>query len=194
MIRTLYEKLLSSYGAEDDSGSNLQKIIDGDLTYSQLVIGEKHNPTQRKKDNKAALELMEKLKSEAREATEQEKEILSKYTGDGGIGGDGSKDEYYTPPYIATGAWGMFGEIDPKAKILDPSAGMGVFTQTNPFGSEMIQIELSHKSAELNRATTGNTVLQGSFETRSYDIENDSLDGVITNVPFADIPKLEVFL
>lgn len=167
--------------------SDLQNILDGNKSYSDLTMGEKSNATQRKKDNSQALAFLDTIKTENRKATEAEKEILKKYTGDGGLGGEGSDDEYYTPDYIASGAWGMFGELDEDAEILDPSAGMGIFAQTMPDDTNLKQIELSHKSSELNSAITEVDMLHGSFESKSYDFKDNSLDGVITNVPFADV-------
>ncbi len=183
----LSELHLTLIGLLTSQTSDLQKILDGDKSYSDLTIGEKSNATQRKKDNSQALLLLEKLKEEGRKATDAEKEILKKYTGSGGLGLDGSEDEYYTPDYIAEGAWGMFGELEEDAVILDPSAGMGIFARTRPEDIDFKQIELSKKSAELNQSVTEADMLHGAFEKRSYDFKDNSLDGIVTNVPFAEI-------
>jgi len=184
-ISELHYKLLEILSSKT---TNLEKILEDEtIKYKDVSIGLAHNPTKRKKANKEAMELKDILQEENRLPTDKEKEILKRYTGNGGLGGVGSEDEFYTPDWVAKGAWDMFGDLPKGAKILDPSAGMGIFGQNAPQDVDLTQIELSPISSTLNNMITDLPMLHGTFQQQSYKIEDNSLDGIITNVPFAKV-------
>jgi len=154
------------------------------ITYKDLVIGEQNNPTKREKDNLEALELLKKIQKGEIQVTNEIKEKLAKYTGNGGTS-TGSKDEYYTPKYVAQNSWKLFNDLNKNSVILDPSSGTGIFSQSKLKDVRMINIEIQSTSAGINKILNPNDeVINASFEEASKDIEDNSIDGVITNVPF----------
>jgi len=198
LIKSLYEKLLRKTLAAEQPETNDTDMLNEDsqilqdetIKYKDVAIGLPHQPSKRQKANDEAILLMKILKNENRKPTDAEKEILAGYTGNGGLGGIGLEDEYYTPDWVAKGAWEMFDDLPKGAKILDPSSGMGTFGRNMPDGVKVTQIELDSTSAELNKMTTELPLLHGTFQEQSYKIEDNSLDGVITNVPFAKVEDI----
>lgn len=198
MILSLYKKLLEKTPLATSHTPNTNDILDVDseiltdetIKYKDVAIGLPHKAGARKRANEEAIMLMNDLKSDMREPTDAEKKILQGYTGNGGLGGIGSEDEYYTPAWVAKGAWDMLGDMPNGAKVLDPSAGMGIFARNMPNGIDMTEIELDSTSATLNKMITDLPLLHGTFQEQSYKIEDNSLDGVITNVPFAKVDDI----
>lgn len=96
--------------------------------------------TKRQKLNNAAILLLVQIEngSVTEPLTTEQREVLAGYSGSGGgllsaKGETGSPHEYYTPKPVAKAMWDMLGGIGFKGgKVLDPSAGMGVFAQTKP--------------------------------------------------------------
>ena len=165
-------------------------LTDETIKYKDVTIGLKHQPSKRKQANHEAITLLDELKESGRTPTEENKKILNGYTGNGGLGGMGSEDEYYTPDWLASNSWDMLGDLGEGAKVLDPSSGMGIFAKNSPSDISLTQIELDGVSAQLNALTTDKEVMQGTFQEMSYKIDNNSLDGVITNVPFASVDDM----
>lgn len=181
----------------------LKAILDDEtIEVKDLLIGEKHKKSKRVSRNHEAREIIATLEDEGRQPTAEEIEKLKLYTGEGAL--SGSQDEFYTPKYLADATWNLMGRIEPGSNILDPSAGVGIFGQTKPKGVNLNAVEYNPMSAKINGFVTGDDVEHSSFEEYSYKIEDNSLDGVITNVPFgkrdigldqaerfSDVPRLE---
>jgi hypothetical protein len=91
----------------------------------------------RKEANEKAIELLGTLdKSDGTELTQEQRQILAAYTGEGGIGG--SDSEYYTPQPIAEGIWEVMKLYGADSgNTLEPSSGVGVFHETKPAGTIM---------------------------------------------------------
>lgn len=156
----------------------------------------KRTKGQRQKDNNAAIALLARIKAGEVAVTDAERAILAKYSGNGGglvdaNGLTGSPYEYYTPKPIAAAMWSLLDELGFKGgKVLDPSAGSGVFTATRPASAVMTQIELDATSGAINGAindgpTVSTTV--SPFEAVAAATPDEIYDAVVTNVPFGDL-------
>lgn len=155
---------------------------------------------QRQADNNAALELLAKIRATAAASEEvvvtaEEKAILAKYSGSGGglVAADGltgSTYEYYTPKPVAEAGWALLQELGFRGgKVLDPSAGPGIFGATAPANVVMDAVELDANSADINRYVNGSAksaVTHAAFEEIAAMTPDETYDAIITNVPFGD--------
>jgi hypothetical protein len=151
---------------------------------------------QRQRDNNAAIDLLKQLKASGEKPTDEQKAILAKYSGNGGnlVGADGlagSFYEYYTPPEIASGVWDLLKEMGfAGGKVLDPSAGTGIFGATSPDNAAIDAVELDETSGEINRLVNGgpgSAVTIAPFEKVAVATDDETYDAVVTNVPFGDV-------
>lgn len=154
---------------------------------------------QRKKDNKAALEMLARIDAgslQADQLTDAQKAVLAKYSGTGGalVGADGKKGsayEYYTPAPIAAGMWDLMRELGfSGGKVLDPSAGTGVFGGTAPADAVVDAVELNETSGRINALVNhgaGHSVEVSAFERVAAATPDEMYDAVITNVPFGSL-------
>ena len=149
------------------------------LVYADEVISDKK---QRLEANKKAIELIKQGKESY---SDEEKRILARYTGFGSIGDD--NDEYYTPKEVAKESW-KFLNAQSGDTILDPSTGTGIFSSQAPSGIEIKGCDLNPVSGKIADILNDNSNIQAgvSFEEYSKNLANESLDGVITNVPFGN--------
>lgn len=154
--------------------------------------------SQRQAANNAAIALLVKIEAEnlnRDDLSDDEIQTLVRYTGSGGgltakNGKRGSATEYYTPKALASSLWALAEAHGFNGgKVLDPSAGTGIFAATSPENAVVDSIELDGVSGSiakvLNDGTRSNTVVS-SFEKQARAMADDSLDMVITNVPFGD--------
>lgn len=154
--------------------------------------------SQRQTANNKAVELLATIKEQGLTRDDLSAEqiaALAAYTGSGGglisnKGKHGSAYEYYTPKVVASKMWELASEMGfTGGKVLDPSAGTGIFAATSPENAVIDSIELDEVSGSiasiLNDGDRSNTVVS-SFEKRNELIADDSLDMVMTNVPFGD--------
>lgn len=150
----------------------------------------------RQKANDEAVALLNKIQNEGLtrdDLTTEQLETLAKYTGNGGgvinhEGKKGSQYEYYTPMELASSMWDLAKELGFNGgTVLDPSAGTGVFTSTSPQNAIIDSVELDEVSGGiakvLNDGTRSHTVVS-PFEKEAGRIADNSVDMVITNVPF----------
>lgn len=146
--------------------------------------------------NNVALALMKKLDEEGRAPNEDEKAILAKYSGNGGglIGADGKKGsayEYYTPMPIAEGIWDALEALGFNGgKVLDPSAGTGIFGAAAPLNAAVDAVELSKESGRINQLVNdgpGYKCAISPFEAFASKTPDGIYDAVVTNVPFGDV-------
>ncbi|WP_292992647.1 SNF2-related protein [Nitrosomonas sp.] len=156
-------------------------------------------PAQRKKDNAAAMALLDRIDSgeiDANSLTDEQKATLAKYSGTGGalIGADGKKGsayEYYTPKPIAEGVWDLMSELGfSGGKVLDPSAGVGVFGAVAPINAAVDAIELNETSGRINGLVNdgpGYSTTVSAFERVAANTPDESYDAIVTNVPFGGV-------
>ena len=162
------------------------------------VIAIPEKPAARQRANNAAVALLKEI--EANELTRddlsaEQIEVLATYTGSGGgLKADddrvGSAFEYYTPKAVATELWDVAEAFGFKGgKVLDPSAGTGIFAAMSPENAVVVCIELDGISGGfakvLNDGSRSNTIVS-PFELQAKTMADNSLDMVITNVPFGD--------
>ncbi|NDI85070.1 SNF2-related protein [Undibacterium crateris] len=155
-------------------------------------------PSQRQKDNRAAINLLADIKQgkvDGATLTGEQKQILAKYSGNGGgmTGADGlsgSQYEYYTPKPLAQGIWSLMEEMGfAGGKVLDPSAGTGIFGATSPKSAVIDAIELDETSGMVNKLVNGsakNNVTISAFEAIAANTPDETYDAIVTNVPFGD--------
>ncbi len=151
---------------------------------------------KRQKANKAAVDIVTRFKTgelSQSDLTEEDRETLAAYSGNGGalIGEDGKKGsayEYYTPTPVAAGVWDALKDMGfAGGKVLDPSAGTGVFGATAPGNAAVDAVELDGTSgsinALLNNSDTYTTTIS-PFEAVAAATPDEQYDAVVTNVPF----------
>lgn len=137
----------------------------------------------RREANQKAIDLLNSLVDGAT-LTDEQRQILAGYTGEGSIGG--SVSEYYTPKPIAGGVWEIMKLYGADVgNTLEPSAGTGVFNETKPVGTVMTATEISSVSGRINQLLHPEDSVQISpFEQLAISTPNDSFDHVVGNVPF----------
>jgi len=165
--------------------------------------------------NIAAIKLAKKLNESGQTATPEQQAVLVKYTGWGGLSSVFKEsdpnykalkdvltnDEYdsarastttsfYTPPAITSAVWDMISKLGFKGGItLEPSAGIGHFFGLMPqeiaAKSTLRGVELDRVSGLILKALYPDARINiGGFEEQR--IANNSVDLVVTNVPFGD--------
>lgn len=160
------------------------------------AFDENRTKTQRQQANNAVFELLDKIDSGEllpEQLTEADKEVLAKYSGNGGglkgrDGKIGSAHEYYTPAPIAESMWKMMQEMGfSGGKVLDPCAGTGIFGALAPENAVVDAVEMDETSAQVNRLVNGGvdySVTTSPFEAVAADTPDETYDAVVTNVPF----------
>lgn len=155
--------------------------------------------SQRKKDNAAAMALLDQIDAgtvKAEALTDEQRAVLAKYSGTGGAleGADGKKGsayEYYTPKPIAEGMWNLMRELGfSGGKVLDPSGGTGIFGGTAPLDAVVDAVELNETAGRINalvNAGPGYSVEVSSFERVAAATPDETYDAIATNVPFGSL-------
>lgn len=143
----------------------------------------------RRAANNAAVNLLNSLPPgfDGAKLTDEQRQILAGYTGEGGLtDGEGSQYEYYTPQFMAEGIWDLFGDygID-SGHVLEPSAGTGIFQETKRQGMIMTSAELSPISGRINQLLhPEDDVNIGAFEALAA--KDAMYDHAVGNVPFGE--------
>lgn len=152
---------------------------------------------KRQKDNIAAVEVVRKFNAgeiTLASITDEQKDILGRYTGNGGnlldveTGMRGSDYEYYTPKPIAAGIWDVLNENGfGGGKVLDPCAGVGIFGATAPLNAAVDAVELDKTSGTINKLINESDsykVRISNFESIAARTPDESYDAIVANVPF----------
>lgn len=127
--------------------------------------------------------LGERQSTSASSYTDEEKLILSLYSGSGGLerqgeSGRGLLDEYYTPYKVAKFVWEKIGEHISLNKngysVLEPAMGTGVFVSASPLDikkNNFVGYELSKESSYISQILFPEVVVNGqkSFESLFVD-------------------------
>ena len=182
-------------GILEELGALKSTPVQAPVTVGFYPAEQRRTQGARQKDNDAAVSLLQTLQDAGRPATDAEKAVLARFSGYGGgltdpEGKEGSPYEYYTPAPVAAGMWDLLREMGfSGGKVLDPSAGSGVFAATRPADAVIDQVELSALSGGVNGlvndAPTVSTTIS-PFEAVAANTPDESYDVVMTNVPFGD--------
>jgi hypothetical protein len=152
----------------------------GEAIDYKLVRGKK----TRGAANRAAADLV----ATQDEFTDEEKALLSKYSGRGGLGGDDvSLNEYYTRPDIAKFAIDVLYQHGFKGgTMVEPSCGAGVFlSQGDRPGLKMIGCEVDETSSKIARALNPHAEVVGDrFERFCLNNAETKVDAIVGNAPF----------
>ena len=145
----------------------------------------------RRTANDAAVQLLNELgpNVDGHSLTDDQRAILAKYTGEGGLQGEGgSQYEYYTPQFMAEGIWDLMKEYGASAgHVLEPSAGTGIFQETKPTSSIMSSAEISPISGRINKLLhPEDEVNLGAFEKLASAVPDGTYDHAVGNVPFGE--------
>lgn len=168
------------------------------------------SPKARYDANIKAIKILLKIEDEKRNATPQEMETLRKYSGWGGLGGfinneaqtlidligvenfeaaaNSANSAYFTPAKVIDALWDIAEKLGFKGgKILEGSAGIGNILGLMPQGisnrSDIRAVEIDNLSSRILSVLYPDAKVdaKGFEETQ---IENNSIDLAITNVPF----------
>lgn len=160
-------------------------------------------PGQRKKMNARAVKILAAKTDE--EMTQEDREALAKYSGNGTIGDDLS--EFYTPEPVADAMWKMLRNAGfTGGTVLEPSCGTGIYAHTAPDDTRLSMVEMQPTSARIAKILHG----PAGHETRQAPLESFAttdgrlFDAVIGNVPFCprgglvkddkgDLPRAEQY-
>ncbi|WP_373892790.1 class I SAM-dependent DNA methyltransferase [Virgibacillus sp. CBA3643] len=131
--------------------------------------------------NVKSLEIINKSKNDI---TKEDMQFLKEnYTSSGGLLPNSfANGAFHTPPAVAKFIWDVLKpRLPEKAKILEPSAGSGVFLEHSPEDSKVTAIELDSTSAKVTDLLYDAEVIEGdafNHKRRNY------YDAVIGNPPF----------
>lgn len=180
---------------------------------SDLSLGQR-KPLEKYQDNIAAIKTLKQLETENRTATPEEQEILSKYTGWGGMAkvfelGNSHYDEvkglltsdeyaaarksamsaFYTSPVIIKEIYFKLSDMGfSKGKLLEPSCGVGNFIGMIPedMQAKVTGIELDSLTGRIAKKLYPEAQIQiCGFE--NSNLKSESFDVAVGNVPFGDI-------
>lgn len=132
--------------------------------------------------------------------TQEERDLLSNYTGSGGkesVGaeGVGLLSEYYTPQKLVNKLWDIVGKIAPQAQTaFEPSAGTGRIISSSPVHIAMDGAEISEVSGTIAQILNPDSKITiGDFQEIFFDKKTgkekkniSQYDVVIGNPPFGD--------
>lgn len=161
-------------------------------------FNEDRKPAQRKRENDAAERLLQQIEAgevSADDLTDEQRQTLAKWSGQGGnmedlAGTKGSAYEYFTPAPIAEGVWNLLTDMGfAGGRVLDPSCGTGVFGAMAPTNAAVEAIDLSPRSARVCQILNdgpGFRTMASSFEKVAAATPDESFDAVVTNIPFSD--------
>ncbi|MGI3093886.1 SNF2-related protein [Vibrio diabolicus] len=179
----MLEKLRSAVlGA--NSHSELLSVFN---TYSISITPESlKTASARVRANELAQSILKRVKGDFSQITEEEREQLRDYSGWGGIGG--STNEYYTPKWVASAVWEAMSAYGFNGgSILEPAAGVGVFSETKPDNALMTSVEMDPTSSAINQILhPDDNVISSGFEAVATDPHNGNYDVVTGNPPYGD--------
>lgn len=152
-----------------------------DIDYQEIRGGK-----TRAKVNREVRELLARKQSDF---TPEEKELLSKYSGWGGItgGDDASINEYYTRSDVAKFCVDLLHKHGfSDGTLLEPSCGAGVFlSHANRDGVLPIGVEMDETSSAVAKALNPHAdVTHAQFERFCLDNPDAQFDAIVGNVPF----------
>lgn len=138
---------------------------------------------ERRQLNAQALDIVRNKAPE--DITDDDRQVLAKYSGTGGIGD--SLNEFYTDTRVAAAMWKSLYDmgLPSSAEVLEPSCGTGVFMHTAPAGVKVVGVEMDGNSSRVASLLHGvrHEVQNASLE-RFATQDTRQFDAVIGNPPF----------
>ena len=151
-----------------------------------LKVDLSNTPTGKKRiaANQKAKDILAKYNGDYSNVSPEDKAALRDYTGFGGIGG--STNEYYTPKWVAEAVWESLRSYGfDGGSVLEPSAGVGVFSETKPANALNTSVEMDPTSAAINQILhQDDHVINSGFEAVANDPSVGDFDAVIGNPPY----------
>lgn len=150
---------------------------------SQFGVQPGVTESERRRRNANAVDIVNTKPIE--DISDDERTILSSYSGTGGIGD--SLNEFYTDARVAAAIWkSMFDMgLPANSRVLEPSCGTGVFMHTAPFGVKVVGVELDDNSSKIARVLHGHTHEVHNASLERFATQDDrQFDAVIGNPPF----------
>ena len=179
---------------------------------TDLMLGQK-KPLDKFNDNLAAIRTLKQLEAEDRQATPEEQEILSKYTGWGGLAKafepenkhypevrelltddefeaarKSTMTAFYTSPVIIKEMYSKLADMGfDGGKLLEPSCGIGNFIGMIPSDNTKVTgVELDSLTGRIAQKLYPQAQIQVcGFENSK--LKENSFDVAVGNVPFGDI-------
>ncbi|MCG7550918.1 helicase-related protein [Pseudoalteromonas sp. Of7M-16] len=147
---------------------------------------EKGTKTKRLAANKSAREVLDRVGDDHTLLTEEDREVLKRYSGKGGIGG--SVHEYYTPEWLASSIWDAMAVNGFDGGVTgEPSAGAGVFNGTKPRNTNITASEMDATSSQINQLLhPEDKIFNKTFEQLTQIATEGMFDAFTGNVPFGD--------
>lgn len=163
-------------------------VDSGEYEYDDYGIVKGEGKVTRERLNAQVVGIVDQIQSgtlKPSDVTEEQKKLLKKYSGKGGLT-DNSQYEYFTPPHVAAGAWDILAEYGFTAgNVLEPSTGAGVFSDTKPKGAIISGAEIDPIGATVNQILHPEDKIDNvAFETMVMHTEDNTFDACIGNVPF----------
>lgn len=178
------------------------------------------NNSDRYQNNLNAITVLNKLNNSQKDITLNDKTILSKYVGWGGLSKkftEGSKSDeelkkllgdyydsakascltsFYTPAIVIKFIYRVLNKLGfEKGRILDPACGTGRFLGFMPedmyYNSKILGIEMDKLSSDIaTHLYPSSKIINIKYEDSK--IKNESIDLCITNVPFSNIHPYDI--
>ncbi|MDX5979563.1 SNF2-related protein [Vreelandella alkaliphila] len=179
VVVSVLQGLASETGNADTADS-----LKGQMQFGLRKRGQK----ARKEVNAMARAIVARVAGDPSLLTDEERNVLMQYSGRGGIQGDNSLSEYFTPTPIAEGVWDALAANGfENGNVLEPSTGAGVFLATKPKGTKVSGAEIDETSSSVAALLhPDEDVTNQSFEQLCATANDNSFDSVIGNVPFGD--------
>jgi predicted RNA methylase len=138
----------------------------------------------RKKANDAALSLARKLHKTSSTPSAEERGVLAKWSGQGGVEAD--LNAYYTPTKLAASMWALMHQHGfSGGRVLEPSIGGGVFSEVAPNTVQMTGVEYNPDTASVVSLLQPDTKIHNApFEEYTTSSDDELYDAVIGNPPY----------
>mgnify|MGYP002813226582 CR=1 FL=1 len=145
----------------------------------EIVTGRK----SRQQANEAAIEILNTKEDD--QMTDEDKKLLSLYSGDGGTD-EVSLNEFYTHPLVVDFMWKFLAKLGFKGgQVLEPSCATGIFINKKPEDTLITGVEISPISSRIAGILNPNDdIIKSSYENYRNDYFDDKYDGIVGNIPF----------
>ena len=138
---------------------------------------------QRQQWNLQALQMARFLQREGLQADGARRQVLQRFTGEGGITSSQESRGQYLTPYIVCKLLTRLISIRPGSRILDPTCGSGRFAEYLPDGCSFTGIEIDPAAAAIARALyPAHEIITGDILEHLH--HREAFDVVTGNPPF----------